>query len=80
MINTTDIRATVQAIAGLAVHPTDSERVVKLMEEVGEVAQVLNDYVLDEVTRSEARARLREELVQVGAVAAGLVVGLDLME
>jgi hypothetical protein len=48
-----------------------------LVEEVGEVAKVLCDWRHGLLTRSQARAALRSELVQVGAMASAWIDAID---
>ena len=46
-------------------------------EEVGEVARVLCDNELGLLDQAEVRAKLREELVQVGAMVAAWIEAID---
>jgi len=48
-----------------------------LVEEVGEVARVICDNELGMHLREETRAKLREELVQVGAMVAAWIDAID---
>jgi len=44
-----------------------------LMEEVGEVARVFNEFALGEISEGEAQQLLYKELIQVGAMTAAWI-------
>jgi NTP pyrophosphatase (non-canonical NTP hydrolase) len=48
-----------------------------LVEEIGEVAQVICDEDLNEISWPDFQLRLREELVQVGAMTAAWIDAID---
>lgn len=48
-----------------------------LVEEVGEVARVFNEFALGNLTEQEARAELRKELVQCGAMVAAFIDNVE---
>lgn len=56
--------------------PFDSPRPLRIIvEEIGEVARVQNEYDLGNLTADEARAEIRKELIQVAAMAVAWVEG-----
>lgn len=55
----------------------DSTRLPILVEEVGEVARVLNEWTLGNINDIEAQVCIKAELIQVAAMAAAWADGAD---